>query len=275
MQWLTAICALSLIGGCSFDPSASDGADAGAVDRLCPNGNPNTLALFTFDDESRLAADATGDHDGILRGDPMVQVGGPCGAGIQFPSTASADTYIEIPDSPDWDLSEGSFSFWMKPTSSGVGVVSRDASQQLTSGHTQVQVDTDLKVFLRVQDTLEDYFVCSDGPIALDTWIHVGVNLGPPAVELYIDGELGTNSVDLVAGDVRFQCGDETSRGIAGNNNPWVLGASNARSDDGAADPISAPMRGGAIDHLLISSERTDFSFAKPDNGLGTAEPAP
>ena len=248
------------ISACAFDPAGSEG---NAVANKCIGVDGDTVALYRFDNIADLARDETGNHHGKVNGEPPSVVSGPCGSAIQFPDSAASDPFIEIPNSPDWDMEEGAIDFWLRTDAAGLGLLSRDAVQQLEPGHFTIGIADDRRIVVRVQDGVDHIVRCSTLPIAEAEWTHIAVNIGPPAVELYIDGELGLYQGQTTwpgnAG-LTYQCGSSAGMGIAGNSNPWVLGASAANSEDGAATPTRAHLLGGAIDHLRISSRRRGFS---------------
>jgi len=84
-----------------------------------------------------------------------------------------------------------------------------------------------------------------------------GVRFGPPDLELWVDGVLATRAELLVTDGawVASECGLPTTAGLAGNANPWVLGASTHDSDEDLATPVDGHLV-GAIDDLRISASR-------------------
>jgi hypothetical protein len=54
-------------------------------------------------------------------------------------------------------------------------------------------------------------------------------------------------------------CGESSTGGIQGNENPWLLGAAATSSEEGRATPAHRQLA-GAIDSLRISDARRDFS---------------
>jgi hypothetical protein len=254
--------------GAAPDASAADGAaapDGGAAAAACPEPDATTLALLSFDGAlESTVPDATGDHDGMIVGDGAASVPGPseCGEAIAF----ADGTYVVIPDAPIFQLPAGSISFWARvpaPVGIGAGMVSRDETGQNTPGHLTVWYTAEGRFATRLQDVSAGGQMtrCGAEELVPGTWYHVGVNFGGGGdFELWVDGveQLATGLVLYGGGDLACDDGSFTI-GIDGNQNPWVLGASSAKSSAGAAGSITEPFTGGALDHLIISEARSDF----------------
>jgi len=237
----------------------------------CPGPVAETegvVALYTFDQDQGRAqvADVVGNHNGSVQLGLAATVDGPDGCDRAF-SFGSDDQYIVIDDSPDWDLEVGSVDLWLwlpAELANNIGVFSRDLDQRQAPGHISFFVDIEGRAVLRVQpqdDELEnsnDAVACSAAALPLEQWVHLGINFGPPAVELFVDGQLATGEgPDAIIGG--WDCGQPGEYGIAGNDLPWVVGRSTFRSLE-VLGTLEFPASGGAIDHLRISSERRDFS---------------
>jgi hypothetical protein len=230
--------------------------------------NEGVIALYTFDEDQGRAqvADVVGSHNGAVQLGLVVTVDGPEGCDRAF-SFGSQGQYIVIDDSPDWDLEVGSVDLWLwlpAQLVDNIGVFSRDVDQRRAPGQISLFVDVEGRAVLRVQpqddelDNSNDAVACSAAPLAREQWVHLGVNFGPPAVELYVDGQLaaGEGAHAIIAG---WDCGQPGEYGIAGNDLPWVVGRSTFRSV-GVLETLEFPASGCAIDHLRISSERRDFT---------------
>lgn len=255
--------------------ASADSSEVGnEVFASCPPVDPETLALYAFDgDSDTLIADATGSHDGTLRSAAVpTLIPGPdgCGDALSFPEGESV--YVEIPDDADWQLERGSIDLWVWPAPEGhpppdVGIVGRDATQATEPGHFYLHqwTSTTPNIFVsRIQTTNDGgdgVFLCADGPVIVGQWTHIGINFGPPANEMWIDGELATNNDLITTNTGMYECNSGAARGIAGNFNPWGLGIDTGYSSDGAITPNRHPFAGGAIDHVRISAERRDFSI--------------
>lgn len=140
--------------------------------------------------------------------------------------------------------------------------MSRDASGTVRSGHLGIYRDCQGYIIVRVQRADgPDVYRCSDRPVAPDQWVHLALNFGPPALELYVDGSLSTNtSTTAVLWDCStpVACGAPASYGIDGNENPFVLGASSHNSLEGLATPTTRPLS-GQIDSFRLSRIRRSF----------------
>ena len=85
-----------------------------------------------------------------------------------------------------------------------------------------------------------------------------GFNFGAPGTELYVDGQLATRTGDPRVETVVPECGGTTTDGIAGNEQPWVLGYDTSRSGD-ALDGLIQHFDQGCLDAFSISAARRDF----------------
>jgi hypothetical protein len=235
-----------------------------------------TLMLLSFDqplDTTMTIPDRTGDHPGTLRGDTAQQVEGPagCGKALQIPASATEGSYVEVPDSPDWDLEQGSVELWVRfdvveggPTSRGI--ISRDAGGTNEEGHFSIFRACNGEIMARLQRGGKSYLACSD-PVEEGRWIHVAVNFGASTeLQLYIDGGRAHGTSSVKFGDssdpctVSGRCGSSTGAGIDGNSNPWVIGASAGSSEDGEATPTYYHL-GGVLDEVHVRSEPRTFGM--------------
>jgi len=253
----------------------ASGADSGPPMPCDPRTTADTVALYTFDaDEGTgTVADVTGTHDGVLIGGSPGWVDGPpgCGPAIAFLEGVEPKTYVEIPDSPDWDLAEGSISLWVRYDDTlpspemdrSPAILSRDASHSDLSGHLSLLLALDGRLAMRLQSISGTGAIrCTEDPMPTNRWVHIGINLGPPRVELWMDGEPADRtdpvSVDMT-GVLDLPCGDDEVLGIDGNDNPWVLGTGQYGSMEGVANNTWETLAPGAMDHLRIESVRRDF----------------
>lgn len=243
-----------------FDATLETSADAPS--RTCvETPDAHTVALYTFPGSGTTVDDATGQHPGAIVGTGVSRVPGRsgCGQAIAF---AGADGYVEIPDSPAWDLATGSIDFWLRidampGVDSKGGVISRDANLQAFSGHFSLYLACNGALGARLQTTVGDAFTCSS-TLQAGVWYHVGVNFGSGPMEIYVDGAPATQTASFTCGKLTFFCGTGTTTGIDGNNNPWTVGVASATSVEGLARPTNNPLT-GAIDSLRISSVRRAF----------------
>ncbi len=204
--------------------------------------------------------DLVGSHTGTLDGPPEETLG-VCGTGLKFGNGAR----VVIADSIDWELSEGSIDFWAffpaLPPLFSEGVVSRDAIRLGLPGHISFGRSNDGRVAVRIQDG-DDAVVCSNAAVATEQWVHIGVNFGPPDLEMYVDGvaQSGVGTLPVTQFN-SITCNTPMPRGLTGNANPWVIGTASMHSDEGSADPATLPFDSGGVDEFRISIQRRDFTI--------------
>lgn len=240
--------------------------DAPPPPPLCaPLVDSATLALYRFEGSGAAAADDTGQHPAALVGSGVSRVatgGMPgCGKALAFTPT-SPPSYLRIDDAPAWDLASGSFDLWVRFAGDAAdieGVLSRDASGTSQAGHVSLYRVCTGALVLRLQEIGADHFLCTS-PVAGGAWHHVGVNFGPAGVELLVDGAPATHAQPISCSGIQeIACGSGANVGIAGNDNPWVLGGLSWTSADGAAEPVTHAMA-GHVDALRISNAPRSFS---------------
>lgn len=243
-----------VIAGCGridYDP-------LGECDAI-PDG---MLAAYSFDGPPADVTDRVGGHDGRILGAAgalrSVSSSSECGAAISFGvDDTGAAAWVELPDSPDWDLRRGSVDLWVRPPASGgfAAILTRDADGTARAGHLALFIEPDGTLWLRLQTTTATAFRCAEGPIAPGEWGHVGINFGPPDLELWLDGALQDRATPLTsASGTDVRCGElRSNAGIDGNDNPWILGGGSQRGPEGAGMPVTDLFTGGAIDELRIA----------------------
>jgi hypothetical protein len=213
---------------------------------------PGTVALYCFEEEGPAdrVADSTGDHHGDVVGTKVRRVRGAYGLGMALRfSDTNFSSYLELPDSDDWDLEKGSISLWLRLDTcpnDGQGIISRDARHQNEPGHIGIRLLPGCEWSVLSEGSEDRVEVDADEPLVPDRWSHIWVNFGAPALEIYLDARL--------VGRAPVQWG------IAGNDNPWAVGADARGSDDGSAGPPADFLRGAEVDMVRIGSERGHFS---------------
>lgn len=217
---------------------ASGGASSGV--------STSPLIQMHFEDgASGTAIDSSGNgHDGIYQGNATAGGTGPSGNGSALSLDGSGD-YVEIPDSSDFDLTEGTISMAFNAESLGTNALfSRDSTHFDDGGHIYAQITSDGGVTLRIQTDNSSEFATSDpGVVSADQWHHFTATFGPDGVHVYIDGvEVATNT---------------HTGGIAGNEEPWTIGANQWKSGDGTADNLQQ-FFDGEIDSFTVFGEQLD-----------------
>ncbi len=260
------------VGSTSSASSGSGSAGSGStgLEVLCSEIDDATVALYPFDGGLPLL-DATGMHDGFLAGAQELSTV-PGRRGCTEALRGASSGFGVIPDHPDFALTEGSFDLWFRtesPLSNATGIVSRDASASPVPGHLTLFMseveDGDYDelghLAVRLQGTMAQGVRCSEVPLPLDQWVHIGVNFGPPSLQLFIDGQLQSRAGTVSVGNSNFvPCNTDTVLGIDGNTNPWTVMASSISSDEGDYTPTIGFANGATLDDFRISSVRRDFS---------------
>jgi hypothetical protein len=223
--------------------------------------DPDTLLLYTFSGSGTTVTDATGQHHGTIVGGVARGAGAQgCGKAAVFPKSTS--DYIEVPDAPAWDLSQGSVDLWLRvdthTTASIRGIVSRDADQIAKPGHLTLYQLPDGGLAVRLQHLSNQGAVRCSPPLALGVWHHVGINWGAGGLQLFVDGVEALRTDSVYAKPLTLACGTSSETGIEGNDNPWVLGTGSHQSAEGSALPTSFPFD-GAIDSFRVSKTRRAF----------------
>ena len=247
-------------------PDAPGARDAGTGP--CASRDADTIALWDF--ESGLPTvlrDVAGGHDGSGVRGPMA-VDGPEGCGTALGLGGSEPpAYGVIPDSTDFHLAMGSIDLWVRydgdlglASDPPRGILSRDATGK-APGHFTLLLAGNGVLIVRVQTTGAEVVLCSDSPVTPSTWTHVGVLLGAPEVELWVDGRLQTRTGFVTGRLALGACGETFDTGIAGNANPWVFGAGSWESAEGTGAPLAGYLAPAALDHVRISSVRRDFAW--------------
>jgi hypothetical protein len=224
----------------------------------------DVIAHYRFETIGPQIVDDTGVHHGSAVGPSLRTAVGHAGNSVEFPATSPAP-HIVIPDSSDWDLQIGSIELWIRPRSGTAisGIFSRDSSGT-SNGHIAMMQYRNQYFVIRLQTAGDaggggGLFLCSNAAPRPGIWTHIGINLGAPAAELWVDGVLATRTgpIDLFGMN---QCTSPgTPRAIHGTDDPWVLGAQGVGSTPGTASNIGDPFVGGAIDELIIRRTRRIF----------------
>jgi hypothetical protein len=265
---LVALLAVASCGRFGYDGANQVQPDGNAGDTdgapptaACGAVDVSTVALYTMEDVAGpTVADATGVHDASISGDAASLPGPPgCGNAFQFDESS----YLEVPNSTAFDLSEGAIDFWvyLPPVlpNMGAGLISRDEGNNDTSGHLSMWASEAGEIITRSQtDEGLENIDCSDAQ-PREQWLHVGYNFGPVDNRLYIDGvEQSRDIIINIVNSDRDCTENNPTLGTGGNTNPLVIGASSQRSDPGLATPIRAPFN-GAMDEVRLSSSNQAF----------------
>ncbi len=238
-------------------PSSDLGLVCVAPGCLAPGRLPGQVAGWSFDDPVRLGAEMANRHTAVPEG-RITTTEGPCG---HKTAALFSDTgYFSVPHSSDWNLDSGSVDLWLRlPAGLGdrfSGVLTRDAKETRLPGHFSLILDGAKRFGMRIQAAGTVVMLCSHATLVENQWLHVAVNFGAPGAELYVNGQrqMGVGSFGGEA------CGTNAPAGIAGNANPWAIGANTWFSQEGQSGGVSEKFVGGAVDHIRITSQRHDWS---------------
>jgi hypothetical protein len=137
------------------------------------------------------------------------------------------------------------------------GIVSRDATGQAEPGHFTLFRSCDDHLVLRVQDTVNSVYLCTDAPVPAESWAHVRIVVSPEP-QLYVDGALQTQQTEQVglygaSCTEPVSCGGTLQLDAFGNSLPLVVGASAHEVAAGSEAQFTRPFY-GAIDHLNARS---------------------
>jgi hypothetical protein len=255
---LCGACGRFGFGASEAAPDAVPGPDARVAD-CDPEVGADSVALFSFDDG--LGTDATQQHAGQIVG--AVTPGEPrCGTS----AVDLAGGHIRIADSPAFDLNEGSIELFFRTPTPALdrlqGIVSRDANGTTFDGHLTIGLATNGQLWLRIQRMLNDLsvFRCSNAPLPVDSWVHIGASFGPPGLRLWIDHVEQTGGTIEIFDSIH-DCSLPHTFGIDGNNNALVLGGLLIVAPEG--DPAPEPtdlLDNGSLDHVHLRSTWRDFS---------------
>ncbi|MBA3502099.1 MAG: hypothetical protein H0T65_17175, partial [Deltaproteobacteria bacterium] len=133
---------LPLLAACGrlgfSDVERTDASELPLDARCDPGTTADTVALYSF--ESALTADTTAAHD-ATNVDAVTSTDGTCGsAAARFDGVS----HLVVPDSPAFDLAEGSVELFARvpnpATGEAQGLISRDALDTDFDGHISIAV---------------------------------------------------------------------------------------------------------------------------------------
>lgn len=254
------------------DGGVRDGGvrDGGVRDGGVPNTctippDVDTVALYRFEGD---ADDETTNHDGVPSAGSFYEAGPfGCGLATAFGPGNSVGNFVEIPDSAAFDLGVGAIeaSVYVASTTANRPRVffSRDSSNEPGTGELTIGIACDGTVVATLEDGVSTVHRCSSNVVPAGQYVEVGVNFGPAGFALFVAGVPGSRTGMLGFGGVNcnrdIDCGGTSTGGIAGNDHPIVIGASNASSTPGTTDDLDSPLRDGRVDNLRISSTNRVF----------------
>jgi hypothetical protein len=166
-----------------------------------------------------------------------------------------ADDYVEVADSPIFQMGAGTISMWIMPTTSGVeqAIFSKDSSGDDAGGHLTIYFDVGGSVRARLQDNQNNDYEVASIPMPLNQWHHIAFTFGGnEGMTLYVD--------DIVAGK------DPYTGALIRNEEPLVIGASTDASGNLTATPINKVFNGQIAqvqfyDRQLLRTELTSLKL--------------
>ncbi len=255
-------------GFADAEPSDLGALDGGASICQLP-ADPSTAAQYDF--ENNLSDTSGRGNDGALLGSGSSFVAGPaiagCGSALSFSTSGSVVGHGQIPHAPAFQLPLGSIDLYLRrpinPPNRPLAVLAKDSSGNV-AGSLALWLNCDGVVVLKFEGADGNaHYRCSAGTLAPNVWSYVGINFGPGGLDLYVDGvrgeRVGRIGLDGANCNSDISCGGQSTDGLSGNQNPWILGASSQNSPAGSNSNLSSPFRGGAIDRLRISSSTRSF----------------
>ncbi|MFK8030204.1 MAG: LamG-like jellyroll fold domain-containing protein, partial [Gammaproteobacteria bacterium] len=234
-------------------------------------GNP--VIHLRFDEGAGVTTyDSAGSNDGTWFGSPTF---GQTGALESDSSTAvsfNGSEHIEVPNSTDFDLDEGTFQLWFNTsdaTQNGT-FFSQDSNGFGDGGHVTAGLSSAGEIEVRFQSSTTDYVVSTNIAslsITEDVWNHFAFSFGGDGLKLYLNGQL----VDTDS----YTGGMHTTSGGTGNSETLVIGASNRASTSGTTDSLSDFYSGQIDEFALLSTQLSDADVLRlfeSANGLQTVD---
>src|SRR5690606_20396816 len=150
---------------------------------------PMPIARYRFDDD---LTDDMGVHHAVAVGSGVTYVTGYTNKAVYI--SPAGESWVRIPDSPDFDLPAGKielrFKYGSSTPASDVGLLSRDATRTETNGHLAVTLGKDRRVAMRMQvmsDPSISRYLCTADPVTANTWHHLEIEFGPPDLVMRVD----------------------------------------------------------------------------------------
>ncbi|MEQ8246256.1 MAG: VCBS domain-containing protein, partial [Alphaproteobacteria bacterium] len=237
-------------GGSGDDVIYGDTATVGEAPDYAEAVNEHAPVAFwrLGETSGTTAADETGQHAGTYHGG--VDLGAP---GIGDGAAATFDghnEYVTIPHSDAFEADSGTVMMWVRPDDLGghQGLFSKDSRGYDDGGHLHIELDGS-KVRVRLQEDDRSHYVESNSGAAQEgQWMQIAFTWGAAGMALYINGQ----EVDT----------DSYTGGIANNEEPIVLGASQTYSSDGTANYLRDYFEGAMDEVAFFDSALSDDAIA-------------
>lgn len=224
------------------------------IDAPVDAAGPQLIAHYRLDGT---LDDVTGMHPATMVGSSATYVTGFTNQALQLP--AAANSHMRVADSPAFDLPSGRielrFRYDEGAPAGELGLFSRDANGSTLDGHIGIRLTVDRRVVLRIQrqssPTVEAYR-CTAAPLSAGTWHHVDVTFGPSGLVLRTDGGTASGTSWTNTSNATYSCTTAWTAGMAGNDNPIIIGALTLFSSEGTGLPVSFVAGDVELDDIKI-----------------------
>jgi hypothetical protein len=202
------------------------------------------------------ATDLAGGHNGTYNGGTDPGSAPFADVGTTAVQLDGSNEYVEIPNSSDFDLTQGTLQLRFNATDTvgEQGLISRDATGQAEPGHLTVYLNGD-DLVVRLQSASQSHYITASNVVTAGDWHQMSFSFGDDGMNLYLDGTLvGTN---------------DYSGGIDGNNEPWAIGASAQTTSAGSNSGLTDYFGGEIAEVALFDTQLTTDQISQlHDEGL-------
>ena len=197
------------------------------------------ITYFKLDqNDNGQVTDEIGEPAGTLHGDAEIVGGGQHGDAVNLDGHHDG---IEVPHTDNMMLDSGTITVWFNTANSNdrQGLVSKDSRNFDDGGHFTAFVD-DGQLEVRIQSENESFYV-EGGNVSSGDWHQMTVSFGSDGFNLYVDGQ----QVDH----------NDYTGGLAGNENPWAVGANAWATGDNNSQGLRDFFE-GQMDDLAIYDQQ-------------------
>lgn len=224
--------------------TGTDGANTLSPDMPAdPDGLPGALGYWSFGNGADgTYADLRGEaptvkaytlyeNQAILRTDG--DVAGPNGGGLEF---NGEDQFAYLAHDPSMAVTQGTIAMWVRPDdlSDFSMFVSKDQTNSGEGGHFRLGHTDDGGLFLRFapgDGTSNKSWETGADVLTEGEWAHLAVSFTADGITVYVDGDpIDDNAWTAKVGDIATP-GDHTYAYLMQNEEPWVFGADQHRTE--------------------------------------------
>ncbi|MEM9898144.1 MAG: LamG-like jellyroll fold domain-containing protein, partial [Pseudomonadota bacterium] len=201
----------------------------------------NPVAFWRLDDDGSQdrVKDATGQvRDGTLNGGVMTGVQSYDGTStaMRFDGT---DDYVEIPNDPAFDLTQGAISMWFKLDN--LAAVSALISRSATGLSDAFDVSITPAGLISIDHGVDDITRTEASTVTAGEWYNLIYTWGPEGSTLYLDGEMVDQNAQAVS--------------LVDNDQPIIIGADSDTSTAGTTDTLESYFNGDIADIALFDTQ--------------------